>query len=143
MATVVIGGGLVGLSTAQALIDRGEEVLVIEANEAVGSTGTTAASSAPSAATGTGDSSRYVLSTVCIWSLPAFVIGGVARWCTSDNPDVLCNVALLCARPQLVCRHGGDRHRRPRRPRRPHLHRRPARQTVRCSRGANRVVLVR
>lgn len=37
MATVVIGGGLVGLSTAQALIDRGEEVLVIEANEAVGS----------------------------------------------------------------------------------------------------------
>jgi D-amino-acid dehydrogenase len=37
MATLVIGGGLVGLSTAQALIDRGEEVLVIEANDVVGS----------------------------------------------------------------------------------------------------------
>lgn len=36
MATAIIGGGLIGLATAQALIDRGEEVFVIEANDAVG-----------------------------------------------------------------------------------------------------------
>lgn len=37
MTTLVIGGGLLGLSTAQALLARGEEVLVVEANDAVGS----------------------------------------------------------------------------------------------------------
>ncbi len=36
MRTVIIGGGLIGLSTALALLDRGEEVLVLEAREAVG-----------------------------------------------------------------------------------------------------------
>lgn len=36
MRTVIIGGGLVGLSTAQALIERGETVLVLEARESVG-----------------------------------------------------------------------------------------------------------
>ena len=36
MATVIIGGGLIGLATAQALIERGEDVLVLEANDAVG-----------------------------------------------------------------------------------------------------------
>lgn len=37
MTTVVIGGGLIGLATAQALIDHGEDVLVLEARESVGS----------------------------------------------------------------------------------------------------------
>lgn len=36
MTTIVVGGGLLGLSTAQALIDRGEEVVVLEANDSVG-----------------------------------------------------------------------------------------------------------
>lgn len=36
MPTIVIGGGLIGLAAAQALIDRGDDVLVLEANENVG-----------------------------------------------------------------------------------------------------------
>lgn len=36
MRTIVVGGGLLGLCTASALVDRGEEVLVLEAREDVG-----------------------------------------------------------------------------------------------------------
>jgi len=36
MRTVVIGGGLIGLCTAQALVEREQEVLVLEAREGVG-----------------------------------------------------------------------------------------------------------
>jgi D-amino-acid dehydrogenase len=36
MRTVIVGGGLIGLTTAQALAERGEEVLVLEAREGVG-----------------------------------------------------------------------------------------------------------
>ena len=36
MQTLVIGGGLIGLATAQVLIERGEQVRVIEAREGVG-----------------------------------------------------------------------------------------------------------
>ena len=34
MTTLVIGAGLLGLSTAQALIDRGESVTVLDAGDA-------------------------------------------------------------------------------------------------------------
>jgi D-amino-acid dehydrogenase len=36
MQTLIIGGGLIGLATAQVLIERGEQVRVIEAREGVG-----------------------------------------------------------------------------------------------------------
>jgi len=36
MQTLIIGGGLLGLATAQVLVERGENVRVLEAREGVG-----------------------------------------------------------------------------------------------------------
>ena len=36
MQTIIVGGGLIGLSTAHALLERGEEVLIFERLDGVG-----------------------------------------------------------------------------------------------------------
>ena len=36
MQTLIIGAGLIGLSTAQVLVERGEDVRVLEARDGVG-----------------------------------------------------------------------------------------------------------
>lgn len=36
MQTLIVGGGLIGLATAQVLVERGEKVRVLEAREGVG-----------------------------------------------------------------------------------------------------------